>query len=626
MSRRYAAVLALSVGATFAVGGLVSAPAHAAPGDSLRVATQKGVNFLFTDIAAFNRSQGCVTCHRLGAGLYAVSEAVSSGYTATLDDAQGLGSIARFAVGAQQPDGRWRMQPAWELASTLTSYTMFGLAAYDARISTRFSDALLRGADWLLTRQQGTGAWPEEHGAYPATSSDVETTARVIVGLAQAAQRADAARAAQYRAAIERGVAYLLGRGFGPGGNLTSEDNFRIAYVLLALRAAGREPTSSDVDRLRQRLLSATSQPTGAAWGAQQSTAADAFNTGITLFALCRAGERLSNPAVNAAAEWLNRAQVTSARNPSLGTWPAAGFRTHELSTTFATLGLSCFGAAGVEATVVGGGAAELPARAVAPATRSFTVRVTNTGSYGDTDTIDLAVFGGRAGWSVGLSSTTLTLAAGASADVTVSVTGPANLSAGDRAAFSVVANSRTFASAIATANLVLSTPITPGLGGVTATSITSGAGTVLRQRTARVRLEARVGGAFGSAVRGPTSGVVTFSVAGVVVGADVDEDGDGTFAIDWSPGASWAYNGPQDVRATFSGLADAGLAQSSASAALDLALARDTDGDGLFDDIEREVTRTNVSVSDTDVDGCDDALEFFTMRTDPTLADTDAS
>jgi Bacterial TSP3 repeat len=49
-----------------------------------------------------------------------------------------------------------------------------------------------------------------------------------------------------------------------------------------------------------------------------------------------------------------------------------------------------------------------------------------------------------------------------------------------------------------------------------------------------------------------------------------------------------------------------------------------DTDGDGLLDDIERDVYGTDPLLADTDADGLEDGEELEHYDTDPLLADTE--
>jgi hypothetical protein len=56
--------------------------------------------------------------------------------------------------------------------------------------------------------------------------------------------------------------------------------------------------------------------------------------------------------------------------------------------------------------------------------------------------------------------------------------------------------------------------------------------------------------------VRGPGKGVVTFSVAGVTIGADNDADGNGVWEVPWNPlNGSWSATGAQDYRAVYTGV-----------------------------------------------------------------------
>jgi LruC domain-containing protein len=601
--------------------------ALAAPGDTLQTAIQKGVNFLTTDVTAFNNGNTCEACHRQGAAVFALSEAYSTGYTVNLTDANGLGRMATHAVNWQQTNGRWRHEPSWELANSLTSYVILGLSAYDARVSTRYSSNLTRGADWLLTSQTAAGGWTEEHGSFPTTYTSVETTARITFGLAQAAQRVDSTRATTYRSAITRAATWLIGQGFATTQSQSSIDAFRVAYVLLALKNAGYENDNPNVVHLRNHLLSRVSTATGRGWGYRQATAADAYNTGIVLYALCRAGERITDTAISNATSWLNNAQTNSGSNA--GYWPASGFSSYDVPTTFALMGLSCFGSVGVASRIIGLERQQINALSSVQQTRTFTIRVENTGTFAAQDTFNIVVQGGQPGWSAALSANQVTITAGGYADITLDVTSPTNVPEAIPVSYTVVATS--LSSAAATANsavTVFTPPAPPTIGIATTTALTAGSGTTVTNRFTATRIDARVTPTGRTAVTGPGRGVVTFYVAGVAVGVDTDANGDGTYEINWTPGPQWVQTGTQDIRAIYSGIDQAGTTNdflaSYTSGTITLNLASDTDRDGIYDDVETNVVGSNPNNADTDGDGCQDGLEYYTMGTSPTRVDTD--
>jgi hypothetical protein len=90
-------------------------------------------------------------------------------------------------------------------------------------------------------------------------------------------------------------------------------------------------------------------------WGYTVNTAADEFNTGLSLYALCQSGQRLTNNNLATHANWLNNRQVNTTVNGSpAGYWNSSAFAVRDVPTTFAMLGLGCFGTLGVTASVQG--------------------------------------------------------------------------------------------------------------------------------------------------------------------------------------------------------------------------------------------------------------------------------
>jgi LruC domain-containing protein len=482
-------------------------------------------------------------------------------------------------------------------------------------------------ADWALSVQAGDGSWPEEHGYWPTTASTLETTARFTFGLAQAIRRVDSARAAQYQASLERAVGYLSSRGLSASGSLGGFYTFQLAYALLAYRNAGAANNDPNVVALRNYLLARFNTGDGSGWGYGDGVGSNHYDTGIALYALCQAGERLTNASISAAATYLNNTQTDQGNGR--GYWASPYFGSVDIPTIFAVLRLSCFGSVGVHTQAVGPSRQQIDAQDDATQTRTFTVRVSNTGNFATQDTFNIGVLGGLPGFSVALSANVLTIGAGEEQDVTVQVGVPARVAFGSEATYSIVATSRTNGSANSSTTLTLFTSEPPAAGQATQTWFFGnlGPGLTVTSVSQPVRLGVTVVNPQATPLQGPNIGVVTFFVGGFAVGSDGDANGDGLFELDWVPGADWNRLGQQDLRAIYSGIDQPGPGidyLSSFTSGATITVNTDDDGDGIPNDIETGVVGTNPTLADTDGDGCGDGLEHFTMRSNPRVADTD--
>lgn len=608
------------LGAALLLSFLTLMPAHAAPGDTLTQSVQKGINYLVPDVVAFSRANSCQACHRQGAALFGASMAKAGGYTVNTSDSNGLGYLAIRAVQDQTPGGYWVLDGGIYVSKT--SYAFFGLAGYDQNVSTRFSQQLVKAAEWSLSVQQSNGRWIEEDKRLPTTYGDVPATARIMMGIAQAKARVDAATAERYANKLTLAANWIRANKSNTDEAVMGR-NFQRAYALLGLLAAGAPTTDEDVKFLQNALLSATSAPTAQGWGDYANQAADEFNTGVALYALCRSGVSLrDNPQVLNAATWLKNRQ-----NPN-GYWQNSRFATLDIPTTFASLGLSCFGELGVRITAQGEDRQVIDAGSPETQLASFSLQVENTGAFDFTDTYTLSVQGGLPGWSTSVTPSTLTLGSGNKGTVVLQVTAPANLPQALPVQFTVTARSQANPSITSAATITVYTnPPPPKTGHATTLSFVTGANATVNSRLTPQPLSVRVKDSVTNTfVTGPGKGVVTFQVAGIVVGTDTDADGDGVYGIQWIPGTSWVATGVQDLRAIYSGIdlpePQQDLLPGLVASNVTIAAIRDSDGDGLPDDEETHLG-TDPNNPDTDGDGLSDGDEVI-VGTNPLDPNTD--
>jgi hypothetical protein len=567
-----AAVLAFATALlTLLLGALTARPGAASPGDTIPDAIQKGATFLAADVVKWSEDQPetrtiCAACHRHGITLFGLSQAESHGIdvetTVTGRSVNAVEYLADLITRTQQPDGQWNY------AVSGTSYAMFAAAGYDLYGSSgRMAPVLTRGASWAVTQQNSNGRWAEDNpGSHPPDYGSVATTGRLMVGVAQALRHVDpnSPEAAAYTAALNKAAAYMVLRK-ADGFNATWEGNpermdqiFKIAYGILGLTAVGKTvDNSADLAALRDRILNGVSRSTGRGWGIVPNSEADPFNTGIALFALSRVGVTAAEPKVQAARAWLAEVQLDDA---ALGTgggyWNSSPFSTFDTYSTFAVLGLSVYGD-GVRVQSVGG-QKTLLAGSGSTQTAVFDFQVTNANLTGRSDTYHLRVRPPAAGWTAELDRSSLTLDAGASGAVRLTVTAPANLWAGIAAEIAVVAISEADAkiqgkgSARLRTEPNLAPPAGSGNPTLTQPEVPGGAALVGQP----VTLAATVTDlAWQVPVQGPNAGIVAFVVDGTTVGFARNPDENGRFTFQWTPSAEWFPKGGNSLRAVYSGI-----------------------------------------------------------------------
>ncbi|MFP2906947.1 Ig-like domain-containing protein [Pyxidicoccus sp. 3LFB2] len=523
-------------------------------------ATQRAINFLSADVTHWTNDNNCVACHRQGAVVFGMASARANGYDMGVVVANGrtnqqnLDFLAQRIRTDQQANGSW-LHEGSSFRNEKTSFSTFGLAGYDQNVSTQYSPALVAAADWALLTQQASGRWPSDHANFPVDHGSVPTTARIMTGLAQAKQREPPAKAAQYQAALDRAAAYLRAN-LNNGDTSATGDGmpytFEVAWAMVGLKAAGPGPNGENtaaMNTLAERLIARGSTAGVPGWGNLPNEAANDFATGSAIYGLCLAGrEPATDPRLRSAIEWMKTRQSAD------GSW-RTGSVSFDIPTTFAALGLSCFGDFNVKVSVVGSDRQELLIGHAAPQQATFTFRVKNHGYQADTYTLTVPP-AGLPGWSAVVSQPTLFLASGDEGTVSVTITAPAGLFPALTSEFALWATSGGAPGVSDRARVNAYTPpLPPVTGRPTVTAIqtpVANAHIVIGQGGT---LSARVTDA-GAPVVGPGRGVVTFYVAGVPVGADQDLDGDGLFTTAWVPAVdSWSVTGPQDYRAVYSGV-----------------------------------------------------------------------
>lgn len=503
-------------------------------------ATQKGVDFVVPETVQWTTDQGCIACHRQGAPLYAASLAKGAGgFNVNMNATTGLPKLAEYLVNDQDPGtGSWLFGDPNALK---TSYVAFGLAGYDAYVSTLYSNNLVKAADYMLTTQQSDGRWIMDFEDGETAHGDMTVTARYMVAIAQAKLRVDANKAATYQAAISRAVNYINVHKSDMNDVVGVGFVYELSWAIIGLKAAG----VADSDATLQALLTdlqARKSNLGYAWGYAANANPDLFNSGMAIYALCKGGvPAIGNPSLKNALGWVNNQQSSN------GSWG------DDIKTTFGILGLSCYGDYGVNLKNSGAVTKVISSNSPNPQTATYTFTLENHGFL--IDTYNLSVVGGMPGWS-GSIVPSVTLPPGDTQAVTLTVNAPANLPEALPVEMTVIATSQTVSTLNASARITTFTdPPPPVTGDSTSVTLTSGAaGSVDLGKTLALKATVR-DTTTNTGVKGPAKGVVTFFVAGLAIATDTDADGDGVYGATFSPNCAWTPVGQQDFRAIYSGI-----------------------------------------------------------------------
>jgi hypothetical protein len=512
--------------------------ASASTGDTNAQAVQKAVNYLAPSVSNWTINQGCIACHHQGSALYGLSIAKGTGFTIDMSSNLGAPFIAQAIVNDQDSGGSWLWGGPQKLKS---SYNLYGIAGYDAFVSTAYSNNLVKGADWALTSQSADGRWVMDFEDGDTAHGDITTTARFMVGLAQAIQRVDPAKAATYQAAMTKAVNYIIAHKADSSDVSGTGIVYELSWAIIGLKAAGLPDNDANVQALVTDLLARKSN-LGYAWGYYPGNSPDIFNSGMAVYALCTSGvPSAGNAPLLQSLAWVNNQQGSD------GTWGS------DIFTTFATLGLACYGDYGVKLKNAGVVSKVINPASATPQTVTYDFDLQNHGIINDT--YNITVVGGMPGWTTSITSPVAVLA-GVHTTVTLTVNAPANLPAALPVQMTVVATSQAVSTLTASARITTFTdPPPPTSGDSTGVTLTGGNGSSIAKGQTIVLKATVKDTTTNAAATGPTKGVVTFFVAGLAIGTDTDADGDGVYSFSFTPDCGWAATGAQDFRAIYSGI-----------------------------------------------------------------------
>jgi len=286
-------------------------PAVANQGDpKVRKAAQRGINFLASSTAAWQKQHQCYGCHVQAVTLEGLAVGKNHQYEVPAKDlAVILDGVLNSNGGARTGDG---------LSQNLyprTSRTFGGVAfaRYDKYVDAKLRDDLHKVAKTLLEYQKEDGSVHGDHESFPVTAGAMQATYQALQTWRQVyARTADDA----WMAPIRRAENFISKKAASWEGNPQGVTLQDMNYALLGLTAAGASRSETVAGQVVRYLLTLQNKDGG--WSFRGETS-DPFATGQTVYALRQAGFTEEDPPVWKGIRWLVSKQKQD------GGWGAGG-------------------------------------------------------------------------------------------------------------------------------------------------------------------------------------------------------------------------------------------------------------------------------------------------------------
>lgn len=535
---------------------LLSTTLHAATlEEEAQIAGQEGMDYLTQAAINWQNVRGgenaCFACHTQGLTVWGASIGKTRGFEVNPNHLESL--VKNIKNNQHYTNASLWSHPGGHNQIQSSAFAVAGLAFYEQSRTgdeTQAQVELIKAVDALLDKQKADGSWASEQShlqndrrdVVAGFYSDQSVTSSIIIAVRRVFEILNAPH---YEEAYQRAASWLE--------NSWVSDTQSYALKIMALFEAQYPVEHAAMAQAVEELL-ARQNPDGG-FGRFRGTASSPFQTGVAVYTLRLIGYSVNSPEIEAGLHYLVNTQNIN------GSWPWGGAKfdsTDKVAPSmWPVIALGNFGEFGVD-IVATPEFQELLAQMSAQQSVTFDFEVTNTGVNTEADTFDLVLSGGKTGVTESLSDTQLTLGAGESKTVTLTVTAPADLCNALQVTHSLTATSVTNPETTAVTNVTSATrPLPPPFGNGSKINILAGANTVLETSdTLRIAVQV-VDAENGNQVHGSCAlgGTVNFFVAGQSIGGDNDLDGNGVFEITWSPGWEWTKLGNQPLLITFSGI-----------------------------------------------------------------------
>jgi squalene-hopene/tetraprenyl-beta-curcumene cyclase len=279
---------------------------------AVRRAAQKGLDYLESATADWQRRNDCYGCHVQAVTLEAFAVGRAHQYQVKFDSV--FEGILKLKGGALHETGLGYTSPG-AIYDTGKIFGAAALARYDQLVGSEHAQLLTAEAGKLIDMQQSTGQLTTNYSAEPvAISGDVQTTALSVVAWKQAYERSADDR---WLSAIANAEDYLSGAVSG-WKHAPPDEIQEINYAVMGLLAAGMGADEAAMVRLASELRERQNQDGG--WGRTRGAGSEALYTGQTLYVLRLFGMTDSDALIDRGQRWIIEHQQAD------GSWSHGGF------------------------------------------------------------------------------------------------------------------------------------------------------------------------------------------------------------------------------------------------------------------------------------------------------------
>ncbi|MBN8732987.1 MAG: ankyrin repeat domain-containing protein [Acidobacteria bacterium] len=263
---------------------------------ALQEAVARGLRLMEKSSPMFFKEGGCVSCHHQVPGAMAVKAAREAGLAY---DRGAAAEQAKTITAVTVPFGASMLQ-GQDIGGGTDSATFAAMGAMAYGIEPGAASDLL--VHYIASKQKADGSWSLQGvGRPPMEESDMARTAYAVKVLQHYGWPA---RKAEFAQRIERARVWLE--------SAKATTNYDVAELLLGLHWTG----SREMEAAKQRLIAL--QRADGGWAQKAGMAADAYATGLALYALREGGMAVTHPVYGKGVEYLRRTQLAD------GSWYVA--------------------------------------------------------------------------------------------------------------------------------------------------------------------------------------------------------------------------------------------------------------------------------------------------------------
>lgn len=304
---RSVAVTLMMVQSCVVTFGQDAKPTAKVDASAIRLAAQRGVDFVEKDAAKWKQEHSCSTCHHGVMTTWVYAEAVRRGFP--IEQMTVSENLEWVAQRLEKIDAPRDERPGWSMVNSPAIYlALMARAAPGPQVIS--PEMLPRISQHLLRHQEADGsfAWssaPAKNRPPPFFESDEVATRLALIVLASDTRAATVEEGTAMTTAREKAAAWLKAS--------TPTNTTQSSLLELWMRSRGGETSDSlqpDIERFLKR------QRSDGGWGQLDDRPSDAYATGQSLYVLNEVGVDSKRPEIQRAITFLVSTQQED------GAWP----------------------------------------------------------------------------------------------------------------------------------------------------------------------------------------------------------------------------------------------------------------------------------------------------------------